>query len=76
MTLHECIDAAGTLWTENVGNKIVFQPAVAQGMVYVSTFSGHLYAISTGDRADDGWRMWGGNAGHNGLHSEGVIHAK
>jgi Ca-activated chloride channel family protein len=63
-----CIDAASgkTLWTENVGNKIVFQPAVANGMVYLSTFSGHLYAIETGDRNDHGWLMWGGNAGHNG----------
>jgi outer membrane protein assembly factor BamB len=63
-----CLEAATgkTLWTENIGNKVVFQPAVANGMVYVSTFSGHLYAIETGDRADHGWLMWGGNGAHNG----------
>ncbi len=63
-----CLQAATgkILWTENIGNKVVFQPAVAHGMVYVSTFSGHLYAISTGDRDDHGWLQWGGNAAHNG----------
>jgi outer membrane protein assembly factor BamB len=63
-----CLDAASgkVLWTEPIGQKIVFQPAVAHGIVYVSTFTGYLYAIETGDRADDGWLMWGGNARHNG----------
>jgi Ca-activated chloride channel homolog len=55
------------LWTVNVGEPIVFQPAVAGGRVYVSTNSGSLYCLETGDSKDTGWLMWGANAGHNGL---------
>ena len=40
-----CLDAGtGTeLWRVTVGEPVVFQPAVAQGRVYVSTSSGSLY---------------------------------
>jgi Ca-activated chloride channel family protein len=64
-----CLSAADgkELWKATIGEPVVFQPAVAGGRVYVSTSSGSLYCIETGDAADDGWRMWGGNAAHNGL---------
>jgi len=53
------------LWKERVNGPISFQPAVAEGMVFVSCDNGMLYGINTGDRDDDGWYMWGGNAEHN-----------
>ena len=55
------------LWNASIGEPIVFQPAVAKGRIYLSTNIGHLYCIETGDTKDDGWLMWGANAGHNGL---------
>ena len=55
------------LWKAEIGEPIVFQPAVSKGRVYVSTSKGSLYCLNTGDVRDDGWLMWGANATHNGL---------
>jgi Ca-activated chloride channel family protein len=62
-----CLNAGTgkTIWQEKVDGPVSFQPAVAQGMVFVSCDNGMLYGIKTGDAADDGWYMWGGNAEHN-----------
>jgi outer membrane protein assembly factor BamB len=67
-----CLAAASgqVLWTATVGEPVQFQPAVVGGRVYVSTSTGSLFCLETGDPRDDGWRMWGGNAGHNGLQKE------
>jgi Ca-activated chloride channel homolog len=54
------------LWSANIDEPVVFQPAVAKGRVYVSTSTGHLYCLETGDEKDDGWLMWGANAAHSG----------
>jgi outer membrane protein assembly factor BamB len=54
------------LWSADVGEPIAFQPAVAGGRVYVSTSTGRLYCLETGDAGDDGWLMWGANAAHDG----------
>jgi Ca-activated chloride channel family protein len=54
------------LWRATVEAPITFQPAVANGRVYVGSSNGMLFCIETGDRKDDGWLMWGGNAQHNG----------
>lgn len=64
-----CLSAESgeVLWTATVGEQIMFQPAVAEGRVFVSTVRGSLFCFETGDSKDDGWRMWGGNAQHNGL---------
>jgi outer membrane protein assembly factor BamB len=59
-------ESGKTLWTATVGDPVAFQPAVAKGRVYVSTSAGNLYCLETGDEKDDGWLMWGANAGHNG----------
>ena len=63
-----CLSAAGgeRLWSVDVGEPILFQPAVARGRVYAGTYAGSLVCLETGDEQDDGWLMWGGNAGHNG----------
>ena len=73
-----CLAAASgkVLWTATVGEPIQFQLAVAGGRVYVSTSTGSLFCLETGDPRDDGWRMWGGNAAHNGLLSETPVLAR
>jgi Ca-activated chloride channel family protein len=62
-----CIDARDgeMLWKESVAGSVSFQPAIAKGILFVSTDNGTLYGIETGNRNDDGWYMWGGNAEHN-----------
>jgi outer membrane protein assembly factor BamB len=64
-----CLSAwsGDVLWTVRVGEPIEFQPAVAHGRVYVATHAGNLFCLETGDPDDDGWLMWGGGGGHNGL---------
>jgi len=59
-------DKGKVLWSVNVGAPVLFQPAVVNGRVYVSTNNGGLFCLETGDAKDDGWLMWGANAGHNG----------
>jgi len=44
---------------------IAFQPALAQGNVYVGTSDGRLICLKTGNKDADGWYAWGGNAQHN-----------
>ncbi|OAI48018.1 hypothetical protein AYO44_08150 [Planctomycetaceae bacterium SCGC AG-212-F19] len=56
-------DTGEVLWKANVGAAVLFQPAVAKGRVYVSTNNGGLFSLETGDPKDDGWLMWGANAG-------------
>ncbi len=58
-------DNGKLLWKEKVDGAISFQPAIANGYVFVSCDNGNLYGIKTGDKNDDGWYMWGGNAEHN-----------
>jgi outer membrane protein assembly factor BamB len=59
-------ESGSELWRASLGEPIVFQPAVANGRVYASSNRGTLFCIETGDTADHGWLMWGGNAQHNG----------
>ncbi|MEO0205934.1 MAG: PQQ-binding-like beta-propeller repeat protein [candidate division WOR-3 bacterium] len=58
-------DNGKLLWKEKIDGSISFQPAIANGYVFVSCDNGNLYGIRTGDKNDDGWYMWGGNAEHN-----------
>jgi Ca-activated chloride channel homolog len=47
------------------GEPMVFQPALAEGSVYVGTSNGLLICLHTGTTDADGWYAWGGNAEHN-----------
>ena len=47
------------------GEPMVFQPALAEGAVYVGTSSGLLICLKTGSMDADGWYAWGGNGEHN-----------
>ncbi len=44
---------------------MAFQPALANGNMYVGTANGMLVCLKTGDKDADGWSAWGGNAQHN-----------
>jgi outer membrane protein assembly factor BamB len=59
-------ESGASLWSVPIGEPVVFQPAVVAGHVYIGTDSGTLICLETGDAADDGWQMWGADAGHNG----------
>jgi hypothetical protein len=63
-----CVDpgTGKTLWEAQVGGRILFEPAVVDGRLYAATEDGTLICLETGDRAADGWPMWGGSARHNG----------
>lgn len=62
-----CADSGKELWRVSIGEPIIFQPAVACGRVYVPTARGSLFCVETRDPADDGWKMWGASAQHNGM---------
>lgn len=61
------IDTGMTTWAYHIGEPIAFQPAVANGWVYLATARGKVLGLEVGDPSLDGWHMWGGNAEHNGL---------
>ena len=44
---------------------MAFQPALADGRMFVGTSDGRLICIDLGDKDADGWFAWGGNAQHN-----------
>lgn len=61
------IDTGMAVWAYDVGEPIVYQPAVARGNVYVSTSRGQVVAFPVGDEETlDGWHMWGGGPDHSG----------
>ncbi len=49
----------------STGQPVSFQPALANGNMYVGTANGKLMCLNTGDEDADGWYAWGGNAQHN-----------
>lgn len=59
-----------TLWSVEIGEPVIFQPAISRGRVYVPTASGSLFALETGDANDDGWQMWGASPAHNGVSAD------
>ena len=67
-----CLNAENgeTLWSVEIGEPVVFQPAVSRGRVYIPTASGSLFALETGDPNDDGWQMWGATPAHNGVNGD------
>jgi outer membrane protein assembly factor BamB len=59
-------ESGEVLWRENLGEPIVFQPAVVDGRLYAASNAGKLFCVETGDPGDNGWYMWGATAAHNG----------
>ena len=54
-------------WQVNVGSPVHWQPVMSGGRVLAGLQNGTLVCFETGDPLDDGWAMWGGGPGHNGL---------
>ena len=54
-------------WRVNVGAPVHWQPVMSGGRVLAGLQNGTLVCFETGDPLDDGWAMWGGGPGHNGL---------
>jgi outer membrane protein assembly factor BamB len=67
-----CLSAATGefLWKATLNDAVVTQPVVARGRVYVVTKSGRLFGLTSDDRDDHGWLMWGANAAHTGSIDE------
>ncbi len=49
----------------STNNPITFQPALANGNVYVGTSNGIVICLKTGLKDAVDWTAWGGNAQHN-----------
>ena len=65
-------------WQVNVGSPVHWQPVMSGGRVLAGLQNGTLVCFETGDPLDDGWAMWGGGPGHNGLDCQvgGEIEAR
>jgi outer membrane protein assembly factor BamB len=63
-----CLDplTGRSLWQSEPGGHFVFEPAVENGRLYMTTNTGGLICLRTNDKNDAGWPMWGGSADHNG----------
>jgi outer membrane protein assembly factor BamB len=54
-------------WQVPVGGPVHWQPVMSGGRVFAGLENGTVVCIETRDLMDDGWPMWGGGPGHNGL---------
>ena len=66
------LDAASGMvrWDVSVGAPVHWQPTMAGGRVFAGLEDGSVVCVETGDPGYDGWAMWGGGPGHNGLVHE------
>ena len=64
-----CLSAASgeTLWSVDVGEPVLFQPAVAGSRVYAPTAAGSLICLETGDARGRRLANVGRHGAHNGL---------
>ncbi|MBA2538262.1 MAG: PQQ-binding-like beta-propeller repeat protein [Deltaproteobacteria bacterium] len=60
------VDTGFTLWSYDIGRKIVAEPIIARGWLYSTTTDGFVIALNVADKSLDGWHMFGGNAAKNG----------
>ena len=60
------VDTGYTLWSYDIGHKVIAEPVIAKGWVYATTQDGYVVALSVGDPSLDGWHMFGGNPRHDG----------
>jgi hypothetical protein len=51
-----CLSAATgeCLWSAEIGEPVLFQPAASGGRMYVVTLAGSLFCLETGDLGDGG----------------------
>jgi outer membrane protein assembly factor BamB len=60
------VDTGFTLWSYDLGKKIVAEPIIAKGWLYSTTTDGYVIALNVADKSLDGWHNFGGNAAKNG----------
>ncbi len=60
------VDTGFTLWSYDLGRKVVAEPIIAKGWLYATTTDGYVIALNVADKSLDGWHMFGGNAAKNG----------
>ena len=60
------VDTGYTLWSFDIGHKVIAEPVIAKGWVYATTQDGLVVALAIGDPSVDGWHMFGGNPRHDG----------
>jgi Ca-activated chloride channel family protein len=66
------VDTGYTLWAYDIGHRVLAEPIVARGWVYLATADGLVVALEVADPSLDGWHMFGGNAQHNGPVTDGA----
>lgn len=59
------IDTGYTLWSYDLGHRIVAEPVVANGWVYATTADGYVIGLNIADPSLDGWHMFGGSPTHS-----------
>jgi eukaryotic-like serine/threonine-protein kinase len=62
-----CLDqkSGGVKFMYALSKPLAFQPALAEGAVFIGTADGHVLCVQTGDKDASDWHAWGGNAQHN-----------
>jgi outer membrane protein assembly factor BamB len=60
------VDTGFTLWSYDLGKRIVAEPIIAKGWLYSTTTDGYVIALNVADKSLDGWHMFGGNVAKNG----------
>ena len=61
------VDTGYTLWSYDLGHRVIAQPVIARGWLYATTADGYVIGLHVGDSTLDGWHMFGGNPHHSGL---------
>jgi outer membrane protein assembly factor BamB len=61
------VDTGYTLWSYDLGHRVVAEPIIARGWVYAATEDGYVIALNVADKSLDGWHNFGGNPQKNGL---------
>jgi outer membrane protein assembly factor BamB len=60
------VDTGYTLWSYDLGKRVVAEPIVAKGWLYATTDDGYVIALNVADKSLDGWHMFGGSPSKNG----------
>ena len=60
------VDTGFTLWSYDLGKKLVAEPIIAKGWLYSTTADGYVIALNVADKSLDGWHMFGGSPSKNG----------
>jgi len=67
------IDTGYTVWAYDLATRVIAQPVIANGWVFVTSADGQVIALEVADKSLDGWHMWGGDPHHNGPVTGGKI---